>query len=220
MAHLDPGLKLLLTTLKKTQFEDNIPYMYVDTVGKITVGVGHNLSFHKDQKKLPFVIKRFKRHRVLGGDVGVSIQHVGAGKATPEEIQNDFDFLTRHSGLGKYHASQLQKYTTVELGENDIDELFWTDVERAIKTTRSTFPKLDSYPVSCQAALIDIAFNAGSFNSFQPHFVPAVLGTGQFAKKSFSQRWDSVILYSRRGQCSEFRNVTIAQWLKDGQPKD
>ena len=220
MGYLDPALKPFLETLKKTEFEDNIPYMYVDTVGKITVGVGHNLSFHKDQKTLQFVIRRFERHRVIGGDVGVPIRHERVGKATSEEIQNDFDFLTLHPGLGNYHASQLQKYTTVELGQSDIDRLFWIDVDRAIKTTRSTFSKLDSYPVSCQAALIDIAFNAGSFNSFRPHFVPAVLGTGHFAKKTVSQRWDSVILHSRRGQCSHLRNHTIAQWLRDGQPKD
>jgi hypothetical protein len=132
MGYLDPALKPFLETLKKTEFEDNIPYMYVDTVGKITVGVGHNLSFHKDQKTLQFVIRRFERHRVIGGDVGVPIRHERVGKATSEEIQNDFDFLTLHPGLGNYHASQLQKYTTVELGQSDIDRLFWIDVDRAI----------------------------------------------------------------------------------------
>jgi hypothetical protein len=53
--------------------EKNIPFMYVDTTRNVTVGVGHNLTFHNDVATLPFVIKRFDKHAVIGGDKGVSI---------------------------------------------------------------------------------------------------------------------------------------------------
>ena len=37
-----------LLTLKKPDFENDVPYMYVDSEGYVTVGVGHNLTTGND----------------------------------------------------------------------------------------------------------------------------------------------------------------------------
>src|SRR3954452_24177539 len=99
----DADLKIYLDKIK--QLEKPVAYMYVDSTGNVTVGAGHNLTAHKDHKTLPFnTTSRFGRHKVLGGDTGIAItknKFVGRA-ATPEEIQNDFDFLTKNKGLGKY----------------------------------------------------------------------------------------------------------------------
>jgi len=65
--------------------------MYVDTVGKVTVGVGHNLTAHKDKHKLPFKVKRLTRHPVKGGDTGIAItkKKTKGRAATKAEISND-----------------------------------------------------------------------------------------------------------------------------------
>jgi hypothetical protein len=41
---ISSDLKALLQTLKGTDFENNIPYMYLDSEGNVTVGVGHKLA--------------------------------------------------------------------------------------------------------------------------------------------------------------------------------
>src|ERR1700675_5146950 len=115
MSLIDPNLRPLLERLKGPMFEQNIPFMYVDTEKKITVGVGHNLSSHNDVLQLAFVVKRFERHAVKGGDAGIPINvqvRTKDRKATSSEKQNDFDFLNRHTGLGHYGPDQLAKYTT------------------------------------------------------------------------------------------------------------
>ena len=211
-------LQELLNNLKGSQFENNIAYMYVDSVGKITVGVGHNLTAQGDVLSLPFVVKRYERHSVLGGDKGVPIAKDSKldRPATTAEIQNDYDFLKKHSGLKKYGPEQLQKYTTLELGADAIQELFVGDLKIAIDVCRKEFgAAFDKFPVKCQAGLIDIAFNAGSFRSFQTVFVPAIKGTGDYAKKKESERWTIASQNCKRGQVSATRNDLVAKWFLD-----
>jgi GH24 family phage-related lysozyme (muramidase) len=214
---ITPALKQLLDNLKGPQFEKNIPYMYVDTVGDVTVGVGHDLDSNGDALRLPFIVKRFERHHVIGGDVGVPISNKMVDRpAAPAEIQNDYDFLSKHSGLGKFAPDQLQKYTTVELAGPAIDQLFIKDLDISIAVCRREFgDAFDKFPTPCQAALIDIAFNCGSFQSFT-HLVGAVKGTGAYVKKTPSERWKIASESCRRGQVSQLRNATVAKWLMDG----
>src|ERR1700682_1755765 len=89
-----------LNQLKGPQFEKNIPYMYVDTTGNVTVGVGHNITSHGDYQSLEFVVKRTERKAVLGGDKGlpVSMPRTIGRIATTAEKKNDYDFLSKHSG--------------------------------------------------------------------------------------------------------------------------
>ena len=127
-------LNKLLESLKKTTSENNIPYMYVDTRKKVTVGVGHNLTAHKDMQTLQFKVKRLSRYPVRGGDIGVSIttnKILGRG-ATKIEIKNEYDFLIKNHGLGKYLPTQLRKYTTLELSSQTVEYLFIKDRDKAI----------------------------------------------------------------------------------------
>jgi hypothetical protein len=193
--------------------------MYVDTVGKVTVGVGHNLSAHKDQQRLAFVVKRFERKPVLGGDKGTSILPIKRQldrRASADEIQADFDFLQRNPGLGKFHASQstMAAYTTLELTPAEVTRVFEADRDRAIRVAKAEFPDFDSYDVERQAALVDIAFNAGGFSTFRGNFCPAIKGEGNWAQKPDSERWEAAAAHSRRGAVDPGRNNQIANWLR------
>jgi len=214
-----PDLQQLLDNLKGAQFENNIAYMYVDTVGDITVGVGHNLDAHGDALQLPFIVKRLKRHHVIGGDVGVPISSnpVIGRPATAPEIQNDYDFLNKNRGLKKYFPQNLEKYTTLELLPAKVDQLFKTDLDVAIAVCRKEFGEdFDQYPTACQAGLIDIAFNCGNFSSFQPRFVPAIKASGEFAKNTPSERWKIASESCQRSTASATRNALVAKWFMDG----
>jgi GH24 family phage-related lysozyme (muramidase) len=218
-AVISSDLQQLLNNLKRPDFEGNVPWMYVDTVGKVTVGVGHNVSAHKDLLALPFLVKRFMRHHVIGGDVGKPIVENKAvdRPATAAEKQNDYDFLVKHKGLGNYLPTQLQRYTTLELQSTVIDRIFADDLAVAVAVARNEFgDAFDTYKVPCQAALIDIAFNCGSFSGFQHRLVPAIKGTGEYAKKTAAERWKIASEASNRPDESPARNALVAQWLLNG----
>ncbi len=222
-----PLLVPYLTTIKD-ELEKSIPYMYVDSQNKVTVGAGHNLTSHKDHKDLKFKIKRHERHQVLGGDVGIPIpkERPIDAPALPTEIQNDFAFLTAHAGskqgeaLSKYVATQsgdpMRKFTTVELDQTEIDGIFWKDMVDAIGTARAAFPKdaFDGYPVTCQAALIDIAFNTGRVNF--PNLKKAINGEAPYSGKPESERWEIAASESNRPAADEKRNKQIAAWFRGG----
>jgi GH24 family phage-related lysozyme (muramidase) len=211
-------LRSYLDQLKGPQFEKNIPHMYVDTTGNVTVGVGHNLTAHDDCQSLKFYVKRLERKAVLGGDKGepVGKPHTIDRVATPPEKQNDYDFLEEHTGLGKYAPEHLAAYTTLEMEQGDINGLFEADLQAAIKVARTTFTAaFDKYPVSCQAALIDIAFNCGKFSSFHT-LCEAVKGEGKYAGKPWNERWRAAALHSKRGKVNAARNTQIEQWLLAG----
>ncbi|GLQ32400.1 hypothetical protein [Litoribrevibacter albus] len=219
MSIISHKLFQLLEILKKPTSENNIPYMYIDTVGKVTVGVGHNLDAHKDMLTLPFMVKRFARHPVKGGDTGIAIttNKVLGRAATQDEIKNDYNFITKHKGLGKYNPENLSKYTTLELSVAAIDALFKKDLNIALAVAKREFgAAFDKYPITCQAALVDIAFNVGNFSSFRGTFVPAIKGTGIYSKKSMSERWKIASQNCRRGQVSADRNRHVTQWLMEG----
>jgi hypothetical protein len=223
-------LQLLLNKLKGPKFEMNIPYMYLDSVGLVTVGVGHNLDAHKDKLLQPFKVKRFERKAVLGGDRGTPIakdKRQLNRAATAKEIQNDYDFLKKNRGLGKFNAVNLQAYTTLELESFAIDKLFLKDITTAAGIARKEFGQpFDKFPTSCQAAIIDIAFNTGNFPKFD-YFKGAIKGivvNGKkgkvdYSKMTMSDRWKEAAKESKRPQVDQQRNNQIKQWFLEGATK-
>ncbi len=219
----------------------NIPYMYVDTpaAAQVTVGVGHNLTSHLQNGEVEgylkteqrFVVKRLKRTAVIGGADGGPIKsitdpkmdatqgEIGRG-ATPAEIQNDFDFLASHTKLGAATLANKRKYTTVELKDGVGEDLFKLDLSEAIKESINTFGKatFDAFPLSCQAGIIDVAYNPG-LSGFST-FVRAIKGEGEFAGKPASERWTKAAKESHRtvtGQSGAMtmRNQTVEKWFTD-----
>jgi hypothetical protein len=120
--------------------------------------------------------------------------------------------------LKRYFPGSLRDYTTLELTSSQIDSLFNDDIDYFFKVCRDEFTLAAflAFPLSCQMALIDIAFNCGSFIKWRGHFVPAIKGTGRYAGKSWSERWTEAANYSRRGAVGLKRNAKVKEWLLQG----
>jgi GH24 family phage-related lysozyme (muramidase) len=141
-----------LTKLK--EFEGCVPWMYRDTVGKITVGVGLMLPDPKAAQALPFVL--------------------GARPATPEEIAAEY---TRVDTLPLGRASAFYKSpTALELTQQTIDAKLTSVLEGFEADLRTQLPHYDTLPDSVKMALLDMIYNlgpAGLFKGF-PHLIAAV----------------------------------------------
>ena len=214
-------LRKQLEKLKGPLFENNVSYMYLDSQGYVTVGVGHNLDAAKDHTELPFRVARLERKAVKGGDKGKPIADnpVKGRLATKQEIKNDYDFLKAHLGLKAFNPTnkELKNYTTLELKQEDIDAIFVKDINKHYAIAIKEFGKeFDGYPVMCQVALFDIAFNCGSFKTFQTTFVPAIKGLGAHKGKSMAERWKYAASVCSRGKVSAERNARIKEWLLTG----
>jgi hypothetical protein len=112
----------------------------------------------------------------------------------------------------------MARYTTLELPGTAINLLFETDLVDALKIARDKFgAAFDSYPVGCQAALVDIAFNSGSFKHF-PKLVAAIHGYAEYETMKMSERWKDA---AKEGNCGRpavhaHRIQQRMAWLRSG----
>ena len=146
---------------KLKEFEGCVPWMYRDTVGKVTVGVGLMLPDAKAAQALPFVI--------------------GTRPATPEEIAADY---ARVDAMAMGRASAFYKTpASLVLTEQTIDAKLSSILAGFEADLRTQFPHYDGLPDGVKMALLDMIYNlgpAGLFKGF-PHLVAAV-ETGAWAQ--------------------------------------
>jgi GH24 family phage-related lysozyme (muramidase) len=175
-------LEQSLTKLK--EFEGCVPWMYRDTVGKITVGVGLMLPDAKAAQVLPFVL----RDRA----------------ATAEEIAAEF---ARVDAMALGRPSSFYKIpSSLELTRQTIDEKLSVVLQGFEADLRGQFPHYDDFPDGVKMALLDMVYNlgpAGLFKGF-PHLVAAVQ-TGAWAQAAEHSM--------RRGPGAARNNWTREQFL-------
>jgi GH24 family phage-related lysozyme (muramidase) len=139
---------------KLKEFEGCVPWMYRDTVGKVTVGVGLMLPDAKAAEALPFVL--------------------GARCATPQEISAEY---ARVDAMALGRASSFYKTpASLELTQQTIDAKLSSVLEGFEAELRTEFPHYDTLPDSVKMALLDMIYNlgpAGLFKGF-PHLIAAV----------------------------------------------
>jgi GH24 family phage-related lysozyme (muramidase) len=146
---------------KLKEFEGCVPWMYRDTVGKVTVGVGLMLPDAAAAQALPFV--------------------VDTRAATLEEIAAEY---ARVDAMAMGRASSFYKIPgSLELTQQTIDAKLSSVLAGFEADLKTEFPHYDALPDGVKMALLDMIYNlgpAGLFKGF-PHLVAAVQ-TGAWAQ--------------------------------------
>lgn len=136
-------------------FEGDIPTMYLDGPGNVTIGVGCLLSNVKEAQELPF---RDYMHSML---------------ATPKEIENEFNAVKKllPNKLPIYYIN----HGTIYLSVPDRKSVFYNRIEQ-LRTDLGRAVPLSSYSDAIQLVLFDFAFNLGisGFVSKFPKFIAAI----------------------------------------------
>jgi GH24 family phage-related lysozyme (muramidase) len=149
---------------KLKEFEGVFSYMYEDTTGNVTVGVGNMLPNAAAAQKLAFVRRPDPTAK----------PPVLAGPATADEIKADFDNVNKQPA-GKL-ATYYKQFTKLDLPDNAIDALLTARVSSFTTTLLATFTDFNMYPDEVCAAVFDMAFNLGigKLTSQFPSFCTAV----------------------------------------------
>ncbi|MCU0703149.1 MAG: hypothetical protein MUF18_04070 [Fimbriiglobus sp.] len=167
--------------------EGDIPHMYLDTKGYVTVAVGQLVSSAAEAQKLTFI------NRATGKP------------ATAEEIAADFAEVSKQTkGMV---ASKYRQYTKLDMPEDARSKLYDTRVAGFLSELKGKFPDYDNYPVRVRGALLDMAFNLGTNGLVTkfPSFTAAIK----------AKDWAKAAKESNRPDVSAGRNSTIRQWLED-----
>lgn len=171
-----------IATLRR--FEGSIPWMYLDTVGKVTVGVGLMLSNEQAAHALPFLN--------------------GTDAATPTDISRDF---ARVSAMKKGGLATLYRQgNSLRLSDETIDQRLRQAVLGFEGYLRSHVPGYENLPDAAKVALLDMAYNLGPGRLFTEysHLLNAIA----------QGDWQAAAAASlRRGPSAERNTWTRQQFL-------
>lgn len=124
-------------------FEGNVPWMYLDTKGNVTVGVGHLLRNAGEAKQLFFV-------------------RSGTGiRATAAEIDRAFNAVARARFGSNVDAQSFRNLTQIELTSGEIDNIYKSDVAVFHTAVKGLFPDFLTYPEIAKRAIVDLPFTMG-----------------------------------------------------------
>lgn len=123
------------------RFEDVISHMYLDTVGKVTIGTGHLVP--------------------SAAAAGTLLMKVAAtGKAaTPAQKKAEYAEMKKQEPGKK--ASYYEQFTMLAMDAAESDALLLADLMRSEGDLKSIFSGYASFPAAAQEALVDMAFNLG-----------------------------------------------------------
>lgn len=184
-AQNDPVIQFEYTNLQT--FEGDVPWMYLDSNGYVTVGVGHLIANAKDAEALPF-------YDVKTGK-----------KATKAEIDAAFAAVSAATPGMPSHA--YQGLTGIVMHESDIQNLVVTQLNSFTADLKQWFPDYENYPAKARAALLDMAYNPGKLGLLS--------GWPTLVAATRAYNWQVAADQSARKPHNKERDATIKSWFED-----
>lgn len=163
--------------------EGSIPHMYLDSVGKVTVGVGNMLPDAHAALALPFVVKE------------------NGAPASPAQIQDEFNLVLRQEP--RHPAPYYSRYCDLMLTDEEINALLDRRIDDFEAGLRQQFQHFDQFPEQAKLGMLDMAFNLG-ISGLVSKF-PA------FTRAARSADWETCAIECKRKQVQTSRNETVKQ---------
>ncbi len=175
------------------KYEGRVSHLYLDTVGKVTVGVGHMVP----NKAAMANVVMYKK----GANNSLTL-------ATLAEKYAEYEAIKKLSFGQRFGASSYKKHTTLVMKDTDINTQRNKHVQSFYKeltgyyTTANGFAKdFDAMPVDGQKGLFDMVFNLGITKL-----------KGQYTKMNFlikQRKWAEAAKESNRKGIGPTRNKLV-----------
>lgn len=135
--------------------EGAVNFMYVDTIGKVTTGLGYLIDSPEAALALPW----------LRSD---------GSRASSDEVRAEWDKV-KHSGTEGQHINARQAITSLHLDDATIAETTHQRFSQFEEELRGYFPAFDAWPADAQMGVMSMAWAMGpNFSRKFPHFTAAV----------------------------------------------
>ena len=122
--------------------EGCVAHMYLDTVGKVRVGVGNMLKKPSSAASLPFIVE------------------ATGEKASEQSIEEEFELISSQEAARP--AKFYKEFTQLILSDRDINQLLDMRLDKFESKLRMDFPKYDDYPEDAKLGLIDMVYDLGN----------------------------------------------------------
>lgn len=209
---IDDSPKAVCEVMGKPSHEGSVPYLYRDTAGLATIGIGN---------MIPDVdaATRMQAAAIASGNAesGFLITEGGVQRqATEQEVRDEFNGLdAQPAGCSNATpkpckaASHWRSSTSLRVADSYVNELCQGRLaDEFIGGLRRTFPDFDQYPTRVKAALYDLVYNMGP-SSLAPPRWPGfrnAINTGDWAAAAAES--------NRRSPVSDDRNTYVRELLE------
>ena len=167
------------------KFEGSVPWMYLDTVGKVTIGIGMMLPSIEAARSIPFVL--------------------GDRAATLDEIGREYQRVSAMKpGL---LAKVYRKANGLTLSEETINERLQHTLVGFEGYLRSHIPSYDTLPDAAKLGLLDMIYNLGPGRLFSEY--------PKLFKAIAAGDWRTAAAASLRRGPAESRNSWTRQQFAD-----
>ena len=175
------------------KYEGRISHIYLDTVGKVTVGIGHMIPNNVAMSSVIMYKKGVNNLLVL---------------ATSAEKHAEYDAIKKQRFGRSYGASTFNKHATLIMKDADINaqrdkhiQSFYKELTGYYTTTNGFTTAFDAMPSEVQKALFDMVFNLG-ITKLKNQYV-------KFNGFIKSEKWDDAAKQSNRIGISPTRNKYV-----------
>jgi GH24 family phage-related lysozyme (muramidase) len=134
--------------------EGEIAFMYLDSKGLVTTGIGNLIDPVSLALPLPFQFRARNRHNVAAGQM-----------ATRQEIAVEWNYLKNHANRSTFirrGTRAIEPATSLELTETNRQNLFWTKSEANECKLVGHFPQFPEWPADAQLGLMAMAWGLGA----------------------------------------------------------
>ena len=186
-----------------TEFEGFVPHMYLDSVGKVTVGIGHLIA---DKEVL------------LTGELKFHYRKSTRPATDRKRLVEEYERVHNEGKTGEdgkrsnnFRASYFKRDTVFEMERADAFELAQNDINGKRKEMRAWkgkngLPNFASYPKSAKLAILDLAFNKGVKGLFT--------SSEDFIKAVRKRDWRGAIGELDLERPDPSRKAVIRDWLR------
>ena len=180
---------------KLEEFEGYADYMYLDSRGNVTIGVGILLANAAAAKSAGITFKNRKTKKT----------------ATADEIEKDYDAV-KAAPKGMVE-SKYQKFTEL-IATSGLDARLQKELSQAKSDAKSYYPDFGNLPDTAQWALVDMAFNLGGAGLKKFAKLKAALENA--VKTKAKADWEAAAKESHRSGIQSSRNDAIYAWIAAG----
>ena len=180
---------------KLKDFEGDADFMYLDSRGNVTIGVGILLANAAAAKGAGITFKNRKTKKT----------------ATPAEIEKDYNSV-KAAPKGMLE-SKYEKFTEL-VATGGLDSRLAKELSQAKSDAKSYYPDFNNLPDSAQWALVDMAFNLGGTGLKKYAKMKAALEKAVQSKAKAD--WEAAAKESNRNGIQSSRNDAIFAWIAAG----
>lgn len=172
---------------KLEQYEGRLDHLYLDSKGKVTVGIGHMVPSSAAMISVTMYKKEDKATKV----------------ATFDQKKKEYETISKKKK--GYRASWYKTHTTLFMKSADIEaqrdvhlDSFYSELTNIYKKGNGYASSFDEFPEDVQVALFDLIFNLGAtkLNNTFPNFNKAIK----------DQDWEKAAKESNRPDVNQARN--------------